>query len=63
MAIRKIYKLKYNDSTLYYFAKAEILRHPELIKYMTLSYVKVGIVGPFQVQILWTGLASTRGTG
>ena len=63
MAIRKIYNSKYNDHTLYYFTKAEILRLPELIKYMTLSYVKAGIVGPFHVQKLWTRLASTRGTG
>ena len=62
MVIRKICNLKYNDHTLYYFTKAEILRLPELIKYMTLSYVKAGIVGPFHVQKLWTRLASTRGT-
>ena len=36
---------------------------PEVIKYMTLSYVKAGIVGPFQVQKLWTRLASTQCTG
>ena len=63
MAITKIYNLKYNDHTLYYFTKAEFLRLSELIKYMTISYVKAGIVGQFHVQKLWTRLASTRGTG
>ena len=63
MTLRKIYNLKHIDHTLYYFTKAEILRLPEQIKYMTLSYVKAGMVGPFHVQKLWTRLASTRGTG
>ena len=63
MAIKKIYNLIYNDHILYFFTKAEILRLPELINYMTLSYVKAGIVGPFHVQKLWPRLAATRGTG
>ena len=63
LAIRKIYNLKYLEHTLYYFVKAQILRLPELIKYMTLSYVKAGLVSPFHVQKLWTRVSSTRGTG
>ena len=63
MAIRKIFNLQYREHTLYYFTKAEILRLPELIKYMTLSYVKAGLVGPFHVQKLWTRASSARGAG
>ena len=63
LAIRKIYNLPYREHTLYYFTKAEILRVPELIKYMTLSYIKAGLVGPFHVQKLWTRATSARGVG
>ena len=64
MAFRKNYNLPYREHhTLYYFTKVEILQLLELIKYMTLSYVKVGLVGPFHVQKLWTRASSARGAG
>ena len=54
LAIRKIHNLPYKEHTLYFFTKSEILQLPELIQYMTLSYIKSGLVGPQHVQNLWT---------
>ena len=49
--------------TLYFFAKSQILQLPELVTYMTLCYMKEGLVGPVHVHSLWTRLASEWGTG
>ena len=62
-SIRKIYDLPYREQSLYYFTKARILQLPELIQYMTLCYIKSGLVGPVHIHSLWKRLASERGEG
>jgi exonuclease III len=54
-AVRKIYNLKYRESTQNYFKSGGLLKLPELIKYSTITYIHASCKedSPANIRILW----------
>ena len=61
-AIRKINNLRYRDHTKNYFYECNILKVPELMEYVNLSYIQSGLCeySPEHVRSLWTIKSNNR---